>query len=203
MSRSRKLICTFALLLGGSLLGAPGAFASCPDANTPAPLITSDQLEVSITCLINEQRTSRGIGAVTENDDLAAAADGHSREMVDRGYFDHTSPAGSTFVDRIQNAGYLSGVRTWTVGENLAWGTGPLSSAQSLVTSWMNSPPHRQNLLNPDFRELGVGAVSGTPLSSRDITGFTVSSEYGSRTVAKHKAKGKARKSRKALKRHR
>jgi hypothetical protein len=64
----------------------------------------------------------------------------------------------------------------------------------------MNSPPHRENLLRPTFREIGIAAVAGTPVSSGDPTGVTVSSEYGYRNFGKNKKgrakKGKAKKSR-------
>jgi hypothetical protein len=102
----------------------------------------------------------------------------------------------------------MHGARSWTVGENLVWGNGPLSTPQALVTAWMNSPPHRENLLRPAFRELGVAALVGTPVSNSDLTGVTVSSEYGYRTFdanhkkAKRKGKGKAHKARKLRKKH-
>jgi hypothetical protein len=63
----------------------------------------------------------------------------------------------------------------------------------------MNSPPHRENLLRSRFREIGIAAVVGTPQSSRDAHGVTVSSEYGYRSFAKKKrkrGKGGARRSR-------
>jgi uncharacterized protein YkwD len=116
--------------------------------------------------------------------------------MVSQGYFEHTSPAGVTFVDRIAATGYTHGARTWDVGENLVRGTGALSTPRSLVRSWMNSPPHRENLLRTRFREIGIAAVVGTPESSRDVSGVTVSSDYGYRSFAKKKKRGK-RKARK------
>ena len=123
--------------------------------------------------------------------------------MVSQGYFEHTSPAGVTFIDRIAATGYTLGARSWEVGENLVWGTGPLSTPQSLVTSWMNSPPHRENLLRARFREIGIAAVVGTPRSSLDVSGVTVSSEYGYRSFAKAKKKKRGkRKARKARHRH-
>ena len=168
-------------------------------------------MESSITCLINDERTSHGLAGVTPNSDLHQAALSHSNEMVNQGYFEHTSPSGVTFMDRIESTGYMNGAQTWTVGENLVWGTGPLSTPQALVTAWMNSPPHRENLLRPNFREFGVAAVAGTPVSKSDLSGVTVSSEYGARTfgtkakakVKKKSKKGKAHKARKAGKKHR
>jgi hypothetical protein len=99
----------------------------------------------------------------------------------------------------------MQGARTWTVGENLVWGTGPLSTPQAVVTAWMNSPPHRENLLRPTYREVGIGALAGIPIGKSNLTGATVSSEYGYRTFAgkkKSKRKGKAHKARK-LRKHR
>jgi hypothetical protein len=108
-------------------------------------------------------------------------------------------------MDRIEQYGYMAGAQSWTVGENLVWGNGPLSTPQALVTSWMNSPPHRENLLRPTFRDIGLAAVAGTPVSENDATGVTVSSEYGYRTFAAKKSKkrkAKAHKARKLRKKH-
>jgi uncharacterized protein YkwD len=182
--------------------GSPASASPCPNTAVPVTGLSQGSMESSIACLINEQRAAHGMGAVQPNTALRQAALGHSTEMISQGYFQHTSPAGVTFVDRIVATGYTRGARAWEVGENLAWGTGPLSTPQSLVTSWMNSPPHRENLLRARFREIGIAAVVGTPESSRDATGVTVSSEYGYRSFAKRKTKKKTKrgkgKSRKA-----
>ena len=150
-------------------------------------------MENSIACLINQERASRGLQPVAPNGDLRQAALSHSNEMISDGYFEHTSPAGVTFMDRIESTGYMRKARSWVIGENLVWGTGPRSTPQALVTAWMNSPPHRENLLRPNFREIGVAAVPGTPESRSDLTGVTVSSEYGYRTLGKGKKKAKAK----------
>jgi uncharacterized protein YkwD len=204
VSRTRQIICLFTVVAAWMLVGAASASASdCGPVDTEVTGLGEAQMESSITCLINDQRAAHGLSAVTPNPDLRQAALSHSQEMIDQSYFEHTSPAGLTFMDRIESTGYMQGARTWTVGENLVWGTGPLSTPQALVTAWMNSPPHRENLLRPAFREIGVAALAGTPVSHSDLTGVTVSSEYGVRTFAgkksKHKKRrAKAHKSRKA-----
>jgi uncharacterized protein YkwD len=201
LSLAIALVAAWALVATSS-----AAAADCGPVNTEVDGLSQATMESSITCLINDERTSNGLPPVSPNGDLRQAALSHSNEMVNEGYFEHTSPAGLTFMERIEQAGYMQGARTWTVGENLVWGNGPLSSPQALVTAWMNSPPHRENLLRPTFRELGVAAVVGTPVSGSDISGVTVSSEYGYRTFGskkKAKGKGKAHKSRKARKKHR
>jgi uncharacterized protein YkwD len=174
--------------------GSPASATSCPNANLQVTGLGQDAMESSIGCLINEQRAAHGVPPVQPNTALRQAALSHSTEMVNLGYFDHTSPAGLTFVQRIADTGYTRGARSWDVGENLVWGTGVLSTPQSLVTSWMNSPPHRENLLRSQFREIGIAAVVGTPNSRLDLTGVTVSSEYGYRAFAKAKTKARAKK---------
>jgi uncharacterized protein YkwD len=185
--------------------GSPAAASSCPNTDVQVTGLSQSAMESSIACLVNEQRAAHGVKPVEANGDLWQAALSHSTEMVNQGYFEHTSPAGVTFVDRILQTGYTWGTRSWELGENLVWGNGPLSTPQSLVTSWMNSPPHRENLLRPWFREVGIAAVVGTPESRSDTTGVTVSSEYGYRSYAKkrRRAKSKARKARRTLRRHR
>ena len=202
MSRAKYLISLIAVLAAWALVAsAPAAAADCGPVGIQVTGLNEAQMESSITCLINDERASYGLQPVTPNSDLRQAALSHSTEMINQGYFEHTSPSGLTFMDRIESTGYMGGTRSWTVGENLVWGTGPLSTPQALVTAWMNSPPHRENLLRPTFREVGVAALAGTPVSSDDLTGVTVSSEYGYRTFAgKKKAKGKAHKARKARK---
>jgi uncharacterized protein YkwD len=184
------MVSVWALTTSGS-----AAASSCAYTDVEVTGLSQNQMESSIACLINEQRTSRGMAPVRPNGDLRQAAQSHSDEMVDEGYFEHTSPAGVTFINRIQATGYTRGTRTWVVGENLVWGTGSLSTPQALVTAWMNSPPHRENLLRARFREIGISAVAGTPEPRSDPAGVTVSSEYGYRATGKkrhvkaHKAK--------------
>jgi len=197
--RARKITGAIAAIAVWALVGASGAAAtSCPNADVQASGLTTDQMESSIGCLINEQRTSFGLQPVQPNSDLRQAALSHSNEMVQEGYFEHTSPAGVTFIDRIEQTGYMNKARSWVVGENLVWGTGSWSTPDALVTAWMNSPPHRENLLRARFTEIGIAAVKGTPESSTDGSGVTVSSEYGYRTFARklRASKAKAHKSR-------
>jgi uncharacterized protein YkwD len=206
VSRPRNLLTAVALVATWALIaGSSASAADCGPVNTQVTGLSQGQMESSIGCLINDERASYGLQPVSPNADLRQAALSHSNEMVDEGYFEHTSPAGLTFIDRIDATGYMTGARRWVVGENLVWGTGPLSTPQSLVTSWMNSPPHRENLLRPAFREIGIAAVAGTPVSRNDLTGVTVSSEYGDRAFASNESKGKpkAHKARRLRKKHR
>jgi uncharacterized protein YkwD len=193
VSRAKGIVCAIVMFSVWALTTSGSAAASsCANTDVEVTGLSQNQMESSIACLINEQRTSRGLAAVRPNGDLRQAAQSHSDEMVDEGYFEHTSPAGVTFINRIQDTGYTRGARSWVVGENLVWGSGSLSTPQALVTAWMNSPPHRENLLRGRFREIGISAVAGTPEPKSDPAGVTVSSEYGYRATGK-KRHAKAR----------
>jgi uncharacterized protein YkwD len=161
---------------------SPAAASNCGGADTEAAGLSQTELEASVLCLINEQRALHGVRPVHSNGNLRQAGLGHSQDMVSDSYFEHTSPSGRTFIDRIGNTGYTRGARRWLVGENLVWGTGSRSTPQAMVGAWMDSPAHRANLLRGRFREIGVAAVRGTPFSATDGSGVTVSSEYGFRT---------------------
>jgi uncharacterized protein YkwD len=186
--RPRKILTALAVAGAWACVASAPAWASCPGTTTQASGLSQAQLDDSITCLINEQRAAYGLAPVQSSGTLQEAAQSHSAEMVSDGYFAHTSPSGVTFIDRIEATGYMRGARSWLVGENLAWGTSSLSSPGAVVQAWMNSPPHRENLLRAKFRELGVAAVRGTPDSAGDANGITVASEYG------YRGRGKSRK---------
>jgi uncharacterized protein YkwD len=178
----------FAILAIGAtvaLASTASASAACPDAESVAGDVGQGQLEASLLCLINERRASSGLAPVVENQKLRAAAVRHSGEMVREGFFAHTSPSGRSFIDRIVATGYTRRSRSWIVGENLVWGSRSLSSPAMLFEAWMESPPHRANIMRGRFREIGIGAVRGTPEDDSDGSGITVSSDFGSRTKIK------------------
>jgi uncharacterized protein YkwD len=199
VSRPRNTLIVIALVAVWALVGTASASATnCPNADTQANGLTQDQMEGALGCLINEQRASFGLQPVTPNGQLRDAALSHSKEMVSESYFEHTSPAGLTFINRIEQFGYMNGVRSWVVGENLAWGDQELGTPDALVTAWMNSPPHRENLLRGLYNQIGIAAVPGTPENANDPSGVTVSTEYGFRSFSAkkkgHASKAKARK---------
>ncbi len=132
-------------------------------------------------CLVNAERAARGLRPLRGNPRLAGAARRHARDMVSRGYFSHTSRSGASFLDRIRNTGYTQGRRAWTVGENLAWGTGMLSTPGEIVPAWMASPSHRANVLNGEFREIGIGIALGAPESRAEVAA-TYNIGFGARS---------------------
>ena len=83
-------------------------------------------------------------------------------------------------VDRVKDTSYLTGpIRAWSLGENIAWGTGRLASPTEIVDTWMHSPGHRQNILTASFRHIGLGVAVGNPLGGGGATYVT---DFGQRT---------------------
>jgi len=193
---SRSALVSLALLAGlGTFTTLPAAAsATCPNEAVRPVVQTEASMSQSILCLVNEERAAAGIGTVYSNPQLEAAALVHSRDMVSEGFFAHTSPEGIDFVQRISDTGYTRGASSWLAGENLAWGSGLLSTPAQIVLGWMKSPPHRANLLNGQFREIGIAAVRGTPQAVPVVDGVTVTSEYGYRGPKKANGAKKAKK---------
>jgi uncharacterized protein YkwD len=98
----------------------------------------------------------------------------HAQDMARHNFFEH-----GDFVGRITRTNYLAGAGSWTVGENIAWGGGSYSTPKSIVHMWMNSPPHRQNILSPSFHEIGIGIARGTPQAG--VGGATYATDFGAR----------------------
>jgi uncharacterized protein YkwD len=107
---------------------------------------------------INRIRARRGLNRLRFSPRLAAAALQHSREMGSRGYFSHNSADGGAFWRRIERYYGSSGYRYWVVGENLLWSS-PSVDAAGALKMWMRSPEHRANVLNREWREIGLAAV--------------------------------------------
>jgi uncharacterized protein YkwD len=138
---------------------APSAPPPPPPAPPPPPSATAQ-----VVALVNQARAAAGCGAVSVNGALTAAAQAHSDDMAARGYFSHTSQDGRTFDQRIRNAGYGGGY----LGENIAQGQ---SSARAVHDAWMNSPGHRRNILDCNYRAIGMGLNTATWTWTQDFGG--------------------------------
>lgn len=139
------------------------AAAGCKYRHAHPSEVKKPKIKRATLCLLNRKRAAHGRRKLRRNRPLARAARSHARDMVRRDYFGHTAPGGVSFVDRIMDQDYVDPGQGWTLGENLAWGNYRLATPKSIVRSWMRSPGHRANILNPRFREIGVGVVNGAP----------------------------------------
>jgi uncharacterized protein YkwD len=152
---------------------------TCANTDVVPTPETVEVVRAAILCLHNQIRAQNGLPLLKDNAKLRKAAIGHSSTMVSQGFFDHTSPDGDTFVDRIIGAGYTKKNEGWTLGENLAWGTGDLSTAQGVMSAWMNSAGHKANILKKAYREVGIGIRLGVP--SDNGVGATITADFGTK----------------------
>jgi uncharacterized protein YkwD len=123
--------------------------------------------ERNVVRIVNHVRHQYGLGSLRGSTRLARAADSHSRNMVRRNFFDHTSPDGTSFDRRVRR--YTS---ARSVGETLAAVSRRSRAAALTVQLWMQSPPHRAVLLSRGFHRIGVGRKRGD-LGSGARTVFT------------------------------
>lgn len=138
------------------------------------------QVAEATLCLINEQREQHGELPLAENSKLIAAAAAHSEDMVARDYFEHTTPSGEQFQARILASGYVPHGAAYEIGENIDCATLSLSTPAATVTAWMNSPEHRANILNGEFRESGVGVAAAAPAYfAEGQAGATYTQDFG------------------------
>ena len=142
------------------------ATAQCPQASVQPEAGNLDAVREAVLCLINRERARSGVAPLVVVGSLQAAAQGHSADMAANDYFEHVGPHGDTVLDRLRASGYIaSATAGFAVGENIAWGTESLSTPQEIVASWMSSAPHRANILDPIYRETGVGVATDLPAS--------------------------------------
>jgi uncharacterized protein YkwD len=159
------------------------AHAACANAGATPSSTNAAKIRKATLCLLNVQRRVHGLSRLRENRRLQGAAAGYSRLMVRLGFFDHTSPTGSTMQSRITSSHYLDGARSWSIGENIAYGTGPYGTPRSIVRGWMHSPGHRANILNGTFRDIGIGIATGAPIAGgAHAGGGTYTTDFGYRS---------------------
>ena len=104
----------------------------------------------ALLILVNEVRTEAGLTSLVLNDALTKAALAHSIDMETNDYFDHKGLNGSSFGDRTKDAGYTGSA----LGENIALGQ---RNTESVHSAWINSEGHRNNILNSNITEMGLG----------------------------------------------
>jgi uncharacterized protein YkwD len=182
MSRPR-----FTAALGTALVVlalAPPAGASaggdCPGADLLPSTDNVAAVNQATLCLLNAERTVRGLGALTENASLSRASLAYSQQMVTLSFFAHEAPDGTGLVARLTAVGYLGNTGgDWAVGENIAWAQGSLPTPRSVMQAWMDSPGHRENILSAGYAEVGLGTVQGVPQPGQPGTTFTT--DFGAR----------------------
>ncbi len=142
-----KLPTQLAVALALALLLAPGA----ANARAQSPDAVAD-----LAARINHERVTRGLAPFALNPQLTAAAQAHADDIARTAHYDHTGSDGSTARDRVARAGYGKYSWGYRVGENWAH----YRSVPTAMAMWMDSPPHRNNILHALYREMGIGVAA-------------------------------------------
>ena len=182
LGRTSRLaaLCVLTAALAAAALGVAGAPAWAAPAAGRA-ITASSPLEAAVLVELNAVRRAHGLTPLRRSTPLAAAAAAHSRAMAQHGFFRHESRDGSAFWQRVQRFYAKGGYARWAVGENLLWST--RVDAAGAVRLWMQSPPHRKNILAPQWREVGLSAVAAEAapgqFGGRDVV--IITSDFGAR----------------------
>jgi uncharacterized protein YkwD len=159
------------------------AATPCADADLMPTSDNAGSLRDATLCLLNAQRSSHGLKALVSSPQLRKVAQEYSRAMVRQRFFDHVSPGGSTLLSRVRRGTtYLSGVRDYSLGENIAWGSGEYATPGETVKGWMESSGHRANILNRRFRHIGIGVAIGAPEDTQGMPAATYTTDFGHHT---------------------
>jgi uncharacterized protein YkwD len=151
------------LLLAASLIAllaaasAPASMvaprARCAGQNNPH--VSGHAQQKAMECLINYARSQAGVPGLHSDHALERAAGRKSRDVAACG-FSHTA-CGNAADLYVHRYGYTSGTSGWRWGENLAYGQGRHATPRAIVQAWLNSPPHRENMLTGSFNDFGIG----------------------------------------------
>ena len=178
---SLALLAAGVLLLGGPLSEAAGASPCVRYGKAMPGELNKRQARSAVRCLLNRKRENHGLRGLRRSGRLKKAAQKHTRHMQNHGCFAHECPGEPSVLSRLKRVNYIhNGLRRWSYGENIAWGGSHLGTPKAIVRAWMRSPGHRHNILNPDFREIGIGFSRGTP-PNPGASGSTITTDFGMR----------------------
>lgn len=122
--------------------------------NLPYNIFFADITKSSLEIFVNQTRQSLGLQTLSENEKLNQAARLKAENMVQNNYFNHTSPTGVSPWFWFKQVGY----NYKYAGENLAVG---FYESEEVYNAWLNSPSHKENILNPNYTEIGTAVVRG------------------------------------------
>jgi uncharacterized protein YkwD len=150
------IACVLLLLGSATSAEARGGCGKTGVASKRSDRIALPKARAAVRCLINDERKARSLKL---NRSLNKAAQRHSRRMFAQHCFSHQCPGEPSTSTRIRKAGYMSGARSYRVGEVIALNSDRASPRQ-VVRQWKRSPGHRVQILSSGYKHLGVGMVA-------------------------------------------
>ncbi len=159
---SSILLCTLFAAWASGTTSAAAQVPVCPDVDTRYQPGTNDaQMRAAVQCLVNNERTSRGLNALVEVDSLSLAGTRHAEDMAARGYFAHDAPAPAPYGASPDERAHAAGYPGPTVLENIYYGrsqTDPTDATpKGVVDAWMGSTGHCNAILALGNVDVGVG----------------------------------------------
>jgi uncharacterized protein YkwD len=140
------------------------------------------QIDAATFCLIQQVRIAHRLQPLRSSLPLQGVATGQTLDMVTGNYFGDDGISGETPMQRILASPYPSGATRVKSAQNIGWATGPLATPTAMVRAWMLSVPHREIILTPSFRDIGIGVTPAAPSSlSQGLAGATYTLELGQR----------------------
>ncbi len=177
----KRVLTLIALLL--TVTGIVAGPATAADAAPGTIVVRLQAFDHELLVRLNATRVSRGLRPLVLSNQLQEAAVSHSRSMLEGGFFAHESRDGSSFTMRIKRYYRPSGFHTWSAGENLLCNTARLD-AGTAIEAWLDSPAHRDNMLDPGWREVGIGSLHASSAGGTFGGGpvWVVTMDFGART---------------------
>ncbi len=176
MRTIRKQAFAWAMLLAAVLFlpEAWGQFSAAkkPSRRSENRITHLKEMESRVFRLTNEVRRKKGLPLLDKDEALTATARAHSDDMLRRNFFSHVNPDGLSPKDRLAPVAAATMSRA---GENIWSGSGQDYAdskllARVIVDSWMSSPGHRANILNPDYTHVGIGiGVMGKEIRATQV----------------------------------
>jgi len=178
--RLALLLSTAALILIGPATAAHAA-GRCPGQNVKPTPSNLNLIRSATLCLIDRARHSAHQRALHSNKSLQDVAGSQVAGMIRFNYFSDVRPSGQTPGALIHKTSYAARASLLT-GEDIGLGTGYLSTPAQIVISWLRSSSHREIMLDPRFRDVGIGVIAAVPsFFSGRLRGATYAIEFGAR----------------------
>lgn len=154
--------------VAAAALPSPAMAAGCPGAAAPISRLGDAQVRVAAVCELNARRRAAGLPPLHAVRSLTRLAQLHTGVMVARRSLEHGNL-------RRRLRAYTAG-RAFVVGENIGTCDGPGGTVAQMMVAWMQSPEHRANILQPRFRDVGVGVVRR---ATDGAAGATMTTSFG------------------------
>jgi uncharacterized protein YkwD len=144
------------------------ANAACANAGAQPMEVPLRKVRRAMTCLINRERDQRDRGRLDTKRKLKRAAQRHTEVMDEQNCFEHRCEGERGFTRRVRRTGYLRGAEEWAIAENLGYESTP----REMLSRFIHKRFSRRNMLNPKFRDIGVGVAWGVPVPDKNEDKF-------------------------------